>query len=175
MLQVAFIKKFFNMLKNEFVTDYLINGISYIKDYTILDWFSQINFGKIANVSTDQSFKEYTETQKLFLAKVSEYLYNNYVLKFRVAELISCDIWDGVDDYSLDWHVDNKNKQDFSFLYYLDDSDANLYFMDTESGIESCVSIEAGTLVWLNQSSKYRHKAERSTQKRRMINVQFKY
>jgi len=161
--------------KNEFLTNYIINGVSVMKDELILKKFDEIQYEPIINVS-DSPFKiTYTNSQKDFLNFFANYVYTEYVSPFRPANIVSANLWDGVDKKSLEWHVDNGYGQDCSFLYYLDDCLHDGYLEFKNEKEEFTIHPTSGTLVWLNQSDKYKHRASRSRTRRRIINVEFKY
>lgn len=161
--------------KDNFLTDFIIQGISTIRDCEILNKFNSIEYGEIVDVSKPFTGYEYNQHQKEFLNYVSTYIQDEYMSTFRPATLVSINLWNGVDDKSLDWHIDNKRGQDCCFLYYLDTVQVGGELEFKSQNEHVSIQPVAGTLVWLSQSDKYRHRAKRSEKTRRVINVEFKY
>lgn len=167
--------------QNDFFLDYMIYGFSYIQDDTILKMFKSIdNFGEIVNVENMSDDEEYTPEyniiQNKFLQDVQNYLEEKYINENLETLNISRNIWSGVDDGSLEWHNDYLEGQDFCFLYYLDTMlfDGALYFKSLITNENRILYPKEGTLVWLNLTNKYLHKADRSSKQRRVINLEYK-
>ena len=167
--------------QNNFFLNYLIHGFFFIEDDTILKMFKEIdNFGEIVdveNISDNIDYiPEYTEIQNKFLQDVQNYLEEKYINQNLKTLNVSKNIWSGVDNGSLIWHNDYLEGQDFCFLYYLDTmvSDGALHFKSIKENQSVTLYPKEGTLVWLNLTNKYFHRADRSSKQRRVINLEYK-
>ena len=166
-----------NQLDNYFA-EFILNGFAVIKDTNILEMFDNTDYGDILNVELIPDSLEYevkyNQKQKNFLNSISKYIKLTYLDNYIKTEQVSANIWSGVDDGSLKWHCDDREGQDFCFLYYFDTmiDDGALHFKSVEK--ELSIYPEAGTLVWLNLTNKYLHKADRSNRQRRVMNLEFK-
>jgi hypothetical protein len=103
-------------------------------------------------------------------------LADNYVSKiFTSYELLNNGLWDGVDSGSSDWHNDQKSRGfNSNILVYIDDNRVyNNYIMVTNGAEEFKIQPQPNQLVWLNQSSCFKHKAIHTSGPRRLLSFEF--
>tara|TARA_B110000305_G_C19135552_1_gene491003 strand:- start:254 stop:745 length:492 start_codon:yes stop_codon:yes gene_type:complete len=103
-------------------------------------------------------------------------LADNYVSKiFTSYELLNNGLWDGVDSGSSDWHNDQKSRGfNSNILVYIDDNRVyNNYIMVTNGAEEFKIQPQSNQLVWLNQSSCFKHKAIHTSGPRRLLSFEF--
>lgn len=85
-------------------------------------------------------------------------------------------VWDGVDFGSTVWHNDKAEGFDFNCLFYYDNTNpivgGQIEFKSLLG--EVCIYPKAGDLVFINQDTKFKHRASRSTQPRRVASIEFK-
>jgi hypothetical protein len=107
--------------------------------------------------------------------------FQNYILKKYVllvypnAKIKYCAVWDGVDSGSMNWHNDAVEGFDFNMLYYFDDCDevsgGQIEFMHPEGTVT--LYPKHGDIVFINQDSKFKHRAFRSKGNRRVASMEF--
>ena len=110
------------------------------------------------------------------LASIHLSLADNYVSKiFTSYELLNNGLWDGVDSGSSDWHNDQKSRGfNSNILVYIDDNRVyNNYIMVTNGAEEFKIQPQPNQLVWLNQSSCFKHKAIHTSGPRRLLSFEF--
>jgi hypothetical protein len=85
-------------------------------------------------------------------------------------------VWDGVDIGSTTWHNDNVEGFDFNCLFYYDSTTPHTGGQIEFQGPlgEICIFPKAGDLVFINQDTKFKHRASRSIQPRRVASIEFK-
>lgn len=74
------------------------------------------------------------------------------------------------------WHNDSKFGMNVTFLYYMDDMSPDVGgSISIRNGLyEKTIYPKAGTLIMLSQQPNVQHKAEYSTVRRRMYNIDYK-
>lgn len=162
----------------QFITDFLIEGFSVIKDLNPLYNFTCTNLVNVESIDDIDYIAQYTNEQNEYLKYFSEYIETNYISKiFSNYTCLTKNMWDGVDSKSCEWHNDNKEGQDSCFLYYIDSSSLEtggaLYFKNDQK--EYKIYPASGTLVWMKQSPVFLHKADRSIKQRRVIHLEYKH
>jgi len=168
-----------NQLQHTLFSDFLSKGFAVINIPQILDLISIDEF-EIVNVEQIEGVDDippvarprYQEQQML---KVVDYLKCNFLnCVFKEYNILSCSLWDGVDSGSLDFHNDSKEGQSFCFLIYFDDqkqeTGGSISFK--WPGGQETIIPKAGTVCWVNQQTKFQHRAERSKITRRVMCVE---
>jgi hypothetical protein len=166
------------MQTHEFITEFLINGISTTQDIDLLQDFNFTPLVNVADIDGMDYSISYSDQQINFLNRFSSHIENNYIGQlFTTYVCLDKKMWDGVDSKSLEWHNDSKTGQDSCFLYYIDDCNEEvggaLYFKNETE--EYKIYPKAGTLIWLSQNPKYLHKAEQSTKQRRVVHLEYRH
>lgn len=167
------------MLKKEvedFIQDYVLYGFSSIQDYELLKGFNFENLVHAESVDQSDPIIEYSSEQLGYLNFVKDHIEKQYVKSlYNNCLCTSKNMWEGVEPMSMEWHNDFSADQDFSFLYYIDNTDTSsggaLHFKGNK---EFSIYPKEATLVWMNQLPDYLHKAEKSINKRRIIHLGFK-
>ena len=137
------------------------------------------NFADCNNVyndtATDPYRPELDTNLKAILQETNTFLIENYISKvFSNYEFIEYYAWEGVDPGSSVWHNDKIEGFNSNILVYLDDS-LNSNTIEIKNNIEEFkIYHKKGDFVWLNQSTRFLHRATHKQGRRRVLSFQYK-
>lgn len=130
------------------------------------------------NVEKDErSLLPSTKAQDdLIIAYISR-IQDGYLSKmFPATWCVGYSLWDGVDSGSMCWHNDHDEGFDLNVLYYFDTQTPNtggqIEFKNQTT--EHTFYPLANSIVFINQSKQFFHRAYRSTSARRIVSAEFK-
>lgn len=161
--------------------DFLIKGFCVIEKSNFIKYFKNFEDYKIQNCELfeEKNYETFIPTDVLLILKEVQQKIAEQHLKKIFTSYIPANVgmWDGVDSGSQKWHNDrNEGKGvDCNFLLYFDD-------MKKETGgalhvkgklSEEVIYPKRDMLIWLNQSEKFLHKADKSLKQRRLASFEF--
>jgi hypothetical protein len=159
--------------------DFVSKGFALLDGSAILGMIS-LNDIYIVNVEHVDGVDDIPKVKRTFselrqFAKIKKFIQSEFIDPiFPIYEIVSYNIWEGVDSGSLKFHNDSAEGQSFCFLIYLDSQ-----FEATGGAIhfkypfgEDTVYPKAGDVAWVNQQTKFQHKADRSSLRRRVICIE---
>lgn len=85
-------------------------------------------------------------------------------------------VWEGVDLGSAIWHNDKNEGFDLNCLYYFNDTDETTGGQIEFKGPLGEVQIypKQGDLIFINQDTRFQHKASRSSSQRKVASIEYK-
>jgi hypothetical protein len=105
-----------------------------------------------------------------------DYLIEKYVRPlFSEFTFLSGNVWSGVDSGSAKFHNDSAEGQNCCFLVYFDDMSEEVggaLHVKYPGGVDT-VYCQRGDVIWLNQQTKFLHKADRASVLRRLACFEF--
>lgn len=98
-----------------------------------------------------------------------EPLFPSYIIKKYA-------VWDGIDLGSTIWHNDKLEGFDLNCLYYFDNTSSDIGgSIEFKIGDdETQIYPQNGDLIFINQDTKFRHRALRSSNSRRVASIEYK-
>lgn len=164
-----------------FYEDFLIKGFCVIEKSNLINYFKNFEDYKMKNCELfeEENYEDFIPPKILSVLKnVQQKIAEKHLKKiFNSYIPTSVGVWDGVDSGSQKWHNDrNEGKGvDCNFLLYFDDMEEEtggaLYIKGPLS--EEKIYPKRDMLIWLNQSEKFLHKADRSLKQRRLASFEF--
>ena len=162
----------------------MLNGNFKIDDFFVKGYCTDVLSSNIAAEFSNYDFTNCNSANRMQvpeqvqqrLDSIHLSLADNYVSKiFTSYELLNNGLWDGVDSGSSDWHNDQKSRGfNSNILVYIDDNRVyNNYIMVTNGAEEFQIQPQPNQLVWLNQSSCFKHKAIHTSGPRRLLSFEF--
>ncbi len=176
--------------QNELFFNYISDGLYQMHSDEIINILDIDTFGDIVDVDEfiDDKNKstlfngiyasDYSDDQKNRLTKLRQYV-ESTVLEPYTVQTAECGIWDGVDEGSRKFHNDNQfGGMNCSVLCYFDDTSPEtggaLYVAPTfERDKYVKVYPKKGTIVLLNQSKSFCHKADPSINRRTVVGFDY--
>lgn len=164
----------------EQTTQFLSQGFAVFPEPGLLN-VNDFTFENVELVS-DPILNAFTPEQHRLMLDFIHHICTKYIEPLYPAyTIVNYAVWDGVDLGSAEWHNDATENFDINCLYYFDtqtvESGGNIEFMWPVSDKHTAhtgVYPVAGTLAFINQQLKFKHKANRSATKRRVASVEFK-
>ena len=162
----------------------MLNGNFKIDDFFVKGYCTDVLSSNIAAEFSNYDFTNCNSANRMQvpeqvqqrLDSIHLSLADNYVSKiFTSYELLNNGLWDGVDSGSSDWHNDQTSRGfNSNILVYIDDNRVyNNYIMVTNGAEEFKIQPQSNQLVWLNQSSCFKHKAIHTSGPRRLLSFEF--
>lgn len=135
-----------------------------------VDLYSFVDCNKVDDdirPELDINLKDILEETKIFLIE-------HYISKvFSKYEFLDYYAWEGVDPGSSVWHNDKREGFNSNILVYLDDS-FNSNTIEVKNDIEEFkVYPKKGDFIWINQSTKFLHRATHIKGRRRVLSFEF--
>jgi hypothetical protein len=142
--------------------------------------FDNLKFKSVENAAEDEQDDNLwvPDSLRAYLDHLAGKLGEKYIRQiFPKFQKIECSMWTGVDSGSLHWHNDWKDKQGMNsnILLYLDSlsekTGGALHVRGPLS--EKTIYPRRGLFVWLNQSPRFLHKADRTSSQRRIVGFDY--
>lgn len=156
-------------LDSFFVNGFYLGNIEHIQKIN----FDQYNFLHCNKVEGNIR-PELDNELKSIINETRVFLVDNYISKvFKNYEVLECYAWEGVDPGSSRWHNDKREGFNSNIILYLDDSFGCNTIEVKNNSQEFKVFPKKGDFVWLNQSTKFLHKATHIYGRRRVFSFEF--
>ena len=156
------------------LTDFFVKG--YYSDILNTDILAEFDNYKFVNCQENSSM-HITDVIQKKLDDLHLYLAETYVSKvFSSYRLLNNGMWDNVDSGSSEWHNDfsDGDPLNSNILVYIDDNRLyNNCIMITNGEDEFKIQPQPNQLVWLNQSSCFKHKAIHTSGPRILLSFEF--
>jgi len=162
--------------ENFFIDGFLLDenpGIdfSFFKGMDFVDCNSQE--GDIETAIPENTEQKYIDELKrlhvLFGEKYIGQLFSEYTL-------FDCGMWEGVDEFSAQWHNDWEDGDKFNsnMLVYLDDTHEHKNGIEIRGpNVYHQLYPNASQLIWLNQKKIFEHKATHNKGRRRVLSFEY--
>jgi hypothetical protein len=158
--------------------NFLVKGYAVFLEPDLIDLsvFNLINVEEIGDAPELELLQNVDLKETILLQQFADKVSKNYVEPvFKNFKINRINAWNGVDLSSMHWHNDKIENFDFSVLYYYDDTSikvgGKIEFQYPEG--EVAIYPRAGNLIFINQDLKFRHRASRSTNSRRVASIEY--